>query len=66
MLDCDTLLRNSSVFDGSVGAPEPSDAGSRLIEAGGLAFARSFIEVRTHHDIDLIRHPAMLAKLSRV
>lgn len=82
MLNCDTLIRNARVFDGSGGDPEPSDvalrdgriceagrsleyAARRVIEAGGLALAPGFIDAHTHDDIDLIRRPAMLAKLSQ-
>lgn len=82
MSDCDTLIRNASVFDGSGGAPQPFDvalregrileagpslqyAASRVIDAGGLALAPGFIDVHTHDDLELIRRPAMLAKLSQ-
>lgn len=82
MLNCDTLIRNASVLDGSGGVAEMLDVAIRSgriraigpsldltarreIDAKGLALAPGFIDAHTHDDIDLIRRPAMLAKLSQ-
>ncbi|MGH9605182.1 MAG: N-acyl-D-amino-acid deacylase family protein [Terracidiphilus sp.] len=40
-------------------------AASRVVEAEGLTLAPGFIDTHTHDDIELIRRPAMLAKLSQ-
>ncbi len=40
-------------------------AASQVIDAAGLALAPGFIDVHTHDDIEVIRNPAMLSKLSQ-
>jgi len=42
------------------------EAGSaQVVEGGGLALAPGFIDVHTHDDLEVIRHPSMPAKLSQ-
>lgn len=43
----------------------PPDSGRVGIAATGLVLAPGFIDVHTHDDLELIRNPAMLAKLSQ-
>ena len=82
MMDCDTCIRNASVFDGSGGDAEPLDVALRdgrifdvgpslqcnapqVVEAEGLSLAPGFIDAHTHDDLEVIRQPAMVAKLSQ-
>ena len=77
----DVLIRNALVLDGSdtagvhadlairdgrIAAIGQLDAPAReVIDAQGLALAPGFIDVHTHDDLEVIRQPAMPAKLSQ-
>ena len=82
MPNCDTLIRNALVFDGSGEEPQLLDVAldqgrisavgpalshhsSQIVDAGGLALAPGFIDVHTHDDLYVLRHPSMLPKLSQ-
>src|SRR6202790_3849197 len=81
MVNCDTLIRNASVFDGSGAAATCMDVAirdGRIVECGsalqsdgasvdatGLALAPGFIDVHTHDDTSVIRTPSMLPKISQ-
>lgn len=42
-----------------------SNAAEYCIDADGMALVPGFIDVHTHDDIEVIRHPAMLSKISQ-
>ena len=83
-LQCDLLIRNAWLLDGSgrpgwradvavqagkiaaigdVAAAEVQAA--TVMDAQGLVLAPGFIDVHTHDDLEVLRNPQMLAKLSQ-
>ena len=80
-MDCDLLIENVSIFDGSGSEPYRgsvavradkiaavggnSCAAKTAIDGRGLALAPGFIDVHTHDDLYLVRSPQMLPKLSQ-
>lgn len=84
MLQCDLLIRNAWLLDGS-GRPGwkgdlavlagkiaaigdlSADAvvATQQLDAQGLVLAPGFIDVHTHDDLEVLRQPQMLAKLSQ-
>ncbi|AKC88328.1 D-aminoacylase [Pseudoxanthomonas suwonensis] len=60
----DVAVRDGRVV--AVAAPGAlAGAAARIVEGAGLALAPGFIDVHTHDDLEVIRHPAMPAKLSQ-
>lgn len=58
----DVLLKDDKIL---ALAPEGEYHADNLIEAEGLALAPGFIDVHTHDDIEVIRNPGMLNKISQ-
>lgn len=58
----DVLLKDDKIL---ALAPAGQYQAGNLIEAKGLALAPGFIDVHTHDDIEVIRNPGMLNKLSQ-
>lgn len=77
----DLLIRDALLLDGSGASGTRGDLGvidgriaalgdlageaATVIEAGGRALSPGFIDVHTHDDLEVIRHPAMPSKLSQ-
>lgn len=61
-VDKDVLLKDDKIL---ALAPVGQYQASNLIDAGGLALAPGFIDVHTHDDIEVIRNPGMLNKISQ-
>lgn len=61
------VLLDVAILDGRIAETGPAlpHTTSRVIEARGLALAPGFIDVHTHDDTAVIRHPEMLPKLSQ-
>ena len=80
-MDCDLLIENVSIFDGTGSEPywgrvavrgdkieavgENSCTAKMVIDGCGHALAPGFIDVHTHDDLYLLRSPQMLPKLSQ-
>lgn len=80
-MDCDLLIENVNIVDGSGSEPytgrvavrgdrieavgENSGAARMVMDGRGLALAPGFIDVHTHDDLYLLRSPQMLPKLSQ-
>jgi len=80
-MDCDLLIENAEIFDGSGSKPyrgsvairagkiaavgETSCIAKTVIDGRGHALAPGFIDVHTHDDLYLLRSPQMLPKLSQ-
>ncbi len=80
-MDCDLLIKNVSIVDGSGIEPLPASVAIRedrileisttetsadqVFDGEGYVLAPGFIDVHTHDDLYLIRSPQMLPKLSQ-
>lgn len=80
-MDCDLLIENVSIIDGSGSEPyrgsvavradtieavgEISCRAKTVIDGRGHALAPGFVDVHTHDDLYLLRSPQMLPKLSQ-
>lgn len=80
-MECDLLIDNVSIFDGTGSEPyrggvavrgatieavgKNSCAAKMVIDGRGHALAPGFIDVHTHDDLYLLRSPQMLPKLSQ-
>ena len=80
-MDCDLLIENVNILDGSGSEPylgrvgvragkievvgKSSCAAKLIIDGRGRALAPGFIDVHTHDDLYLLRSPQMLPKLSQ-
>jgi N-acyl-D-aspartate/D-glutamate deacylase len=81
-VQCDLLILNAEVFDGSnsnsvyqdvavkddkiIALGDLSNAKANVtVDATGLVLAPGFIDVHTHDDLELIRNPQMLSKMSQ-
>ena len=79
--DIDCVIRNATVIDGNGGASYVADvaiSGTKIarvgavgpcgcteIDAKGLCLSPGFIDVHTHDDIQVLKDPEMLAKVSQ-
>lgn len=80
-MNCDLLIENVSIFDGSGSESYPGRVAVRgdkiealgansctarmVVDGGGHALAPGFIDVHTHDNLYLVRSPQMLPKLSQ-
>jgi N-acyl-D-glutamate deacylase/N-acyl-D-amino-acid deacylase len=61
------IVTDVAIADGRISAIGMLDGAvaNQVIHADGLALAPGFIDVHTHDDIEVIRNPSMLSKLSQ-
>lgn len=60
----DVAVRGGRIVALAAAGTLPADA-ARIVDGAGLALAPGFIDVHTHDDLEVIRNPAMPAKLSQ-
>lgn len=62
----DVAVKNNHIVAiGKINAPLDATLASTVVDGKGLVLAPGFIDVHTHDDLELIRNPAMLAKVSQ-